>query len=292
MFKLIFTNSKGESVELFSPPYRLIRFDGLGDVSASHSTQKSPYQDGSTLINTTLDERHPEIELKITGRDEIELARNRRRLTAIFSPKLGLGTLKRVAEDGTHQLGAIAEALPFYPDGKGNRGKTFQKALIQLYCPNPFWQDINTTKEEIAIWRCSFEFPLELKEEGIEMGYREPSLIVNILNKGDVATGMRIQIKALATVVNPSLLNVNTREFFKINRIMEAGEIITINTHFQNKRVELNKNGVTSNAFNLIDLQSTFLQLEPGDNLLRYNADDGVDNLEVSIWFTPQYLGV
>lgn len=292
MFKLIFTNSKGESVELFSPPYRLIRFDGLGDVSASHSTQKSPYQDGSTLINTTLDERHPEIELKITGRDEIELARNRRRLTAIFSPKLGLGTLKRVAEDGIHQLGAIAEALPFYPDGKGNRGKTFQKALIQLYCPNPFWQDINTTKEEIAIWRCSFEFPLELKEEGIEMGYREPSLIVNILNKGDVATGMRIQIKALATVVNPSLLNVNTREFFKINRIMEAGEIITINTHFQNKRVELNKNGVTSNAFNLIDLQSTFLQLEPGDNLLRYNADDGVDNLEVSIWFTPQYLGV
>ena len=121
MFKLIFTNSKGESVELFSPPYRLIRFDGLGDVSASHSTQKSPYQDGSTLINTTLDERHPEIELKITGRDEIELARNRRRLTAIFSPKLGLGTLKKVAEDGTHQLGAIAEALPFYPDGKGRK---------------------------------------------------------------------------------------------------------------------------------------------------------------------------
>lgn len=292
MFKLIFTNSKGESVELFSPPYRLIRFDGLGDVSASHSTQKSPYQDGSTLINTTLDERHPEIELKITGRDEIELARNRRRLTAIFSPKLGLGTLKRVAEDGTHQLGAIAEALPFYPDGKGNRGKTFQKALIQLYCPNPFWQDINTTKEEIAIWRPAFEFPLEIVEEGIEMGYREPSLIVNIFNGGDVPCGMRIQFKALATVVNPSLFNVNTREYFKIKKIMEAGEVITVNTHFQNKKVELNKNGVISNAFNWIDFQSTFLQLDPGDNLFRYDADDGIGNLEVSIYFTPAYLGV
>ena len=129
-------------------------------------------------------------------------------------------------------------------------------------------------------------------EEGIEIGYREPSLIVNIYNTGDVACGMKIQFKALATVVNPSLFNVNTREYFKINKTMEAGEIITVTTHFQNKRVELNKNGVVSNAFNWIDLNSTFLQLEPGDNFFRYDADEGIDNLEVSIYYTPQYLGV
>ena len=117
-------------------------------------------------------------------------------------------------------------------------------------------------------------------------------MIVNVLNKGDVATGMRIQFKALATVENPSLFNVNTRDYFKINKIMEAGEVITVNTHFQNKKVELNKNGVISNAFNWIDFQSTFLQLDPGDNLFRYDADEGLGNLEVSIYFNPQYLGV
>ncbi len=292
MFKLIFTNSKGESVELFSPPYRLIRFDGLGDVSASHSTQKSPYQDGSTLINTTLDSRHPEIELKITGRDKTDLARNRRKLTRAFNPKLGEGILKRVSEDGVHKLKAIAESIPYYPDGTGNRSRTSQKALINLYCPNPYWQDADTTKNEIAIWRGSFEFPMELLEEGIEMGYREPSLIVNVFNSGDVPCGMKIQFKALATVVNPSLFNVNTREYFKINKTMEAGEVVTVTTHFQNKRVELNKNGVISNAFNWIDFQSTFLQLDVGDNLLRYDASSGLDNLEVSIYHTPMYLGV
>ena len=164
--------------------------------------------------------------------------------------------------------------------------------IVYLVAPNPYWQDLSQNKAEIAIWRGAFEFPLEIVEEGIEVGFREPSLIVNVLNQGDVACGIKIRFKALATVVNPSLFNVNTREYFKINKTMEAGEVMTVTTHFQNKRVGLNKNGIVSNAFNWIDITSTFLQLDVGANLLRYDADEGLDNLEVSIYYNPQYLGV
>ena len=157
--------------------------------------------------------------------------------------------------------------------------------------PPPFG-DVAKTKAEVAIWRGAFEFPLEIVTGGIEMGFREPSLIVNIENPGDVACGMEIRFKALATVVNPLLFNVNTREFIKINKTLTAGEVLTVTTHFANKRVETYKNGITSNAFNWIDLDSTFLQLTPGDNLLRYDADDGLDNLEVDIYYNPQYVGV
>ena len=73
---------------------------------------------------------------------------------------------------------------------------------------------------------------------------------------------------------------------------MSAGEIITINTAFGEKRVESCLNGITTNAFNYIDFNSTFLQLDIGDNLFRYNADLNIDNLEVSIYYMPQYLGV
>jgi hypothetical protein len=45
-------------------------------------------------------------------------------------------------------------------------------------------------------------------------------------------------------------------------------------------------------VFNYIDLQTTFLQLDIGDNLLRYDAESGLDNLEVAIYFTPKYVGV
>ncbi len=85
--------------------------------------------------------------------------------------------------------------------------------------------------------------------------------------------------------------NVNTQEVLKLNKTMAAGEIITINTEFGNKKVELKANGTITNAFNYIDFQSVFLQLKTGDNLIRYNADSNLEYLEVSIYYTPQYLG-
>ncbi|MFB8985000.1 phage tail family protein, partial [Clostridioides difficile] len=104
---------------------------------------------------------------------------------------------------------------------------------------------------------------------------------------------MKIQFKALATVDNPSLFNVNTREYIKINRTLEAGDLLEITTEFANKRIELVKSNYERiNVFNWIDLDSEFLQLEVGDNLFRYDADVGIDNLEMSIYYNPLYLGV
>ncbi len=73
---------------------------------------------------------------------------------------------------------------------------------------------------------------------------------------------------------------------------MVAGEKVSVTTHFGNKRVESHLNGVTNNAFNFWDLDSTFMQLAVGDNLFRYDTGVNLDNLEVDIFFTPQYLGV
>lgn len=292
MFKLEFKNARDESVELFSHPYLLYRFEGLGDTGVINQTHKSLNQDGATVANTTLDEKFPVVELKITGKNQDELALNRRRLTSVFNPKLGTGRLIRKSIDGEHVLEVIPEAVPFYPDGAGNRGRSYQKALINLRASNPYWRDLAESKSEIATWRGGIEFPISVPVEGFEMGYREPSLIVNVLNDGDVESGIKLEFKALATVVNPSLFNVNTREFFKINRTLQAGETITVTTHYQQKRVESKLSGVTENIFKYIDIESTFLQLDVGDNLFRYDADEGIENLEVSIYHTQKYLGV
>jgi ABC-type lipoprotein release transport system permease subunit len=103
---------------------------------------------------------------------------------------------------------------------------------------------------------------------------------------------MIIEFRALATLENPSLFNVNTQEFAKINKTMEAGEIIRINTHFAEEDVEMEINGVISNAFNYIDEDMTFLKLNQGDNLFRYDAESGLDNLVVNIYRQDRYLGV
>jgi len=290
--KLIYTNEQGLSAEISHLSFFFLNsVDGLGSIKNTIYTSKGILQDGVTVTGENLDVRDITITGSINATDKEEILKYKRKLMKVFNPKID-GTLRYELGDFIKEIDCKVETAPTFPY-TDNRFKTFS---IQLYCANPYWNDISETKEEIAQWIGSFEFDsingLELTSTGIEMGYREQSLIVNVINEGDVECGMRVEFKALASVVNPSILNVNTQEYIKINKTMEAGEVITVTTNYGNKKVQSYLNGVTSNAFNYIDFESTFLQLEVGDNLFRYNADTGIDNLEVSIYYTPKYLGV
>jgi len=286
MPKLTYTNERGQSIVLGdSAPLLVTKMDGIGGVQNTIYRHKTPSQDGTTATGSTLGERELTIEGVILATDQ---AVYRQKLLQTFNPKL-TGILQYKKGLVVKEIGCRAELAPAFPS---DFSKNYQIFLITLLCPNPFWQDIEQIKAEIALWVGDFSFPLEMIEVGAEMGHREPSLIVNTFNPGDVECGMRVELKALATLTNPSILNVDTQEYLKINKTMEAGEVITVTTRFGAKKVENKLNGVTTNAFNYIDLGSTFLQLDVGDNLFRYNADTNIDNLEVSIYYTPQYLGV
>ena len=100
------------------------------------------------------------------------------------------------------------------------RKPIFEQFTVQLSCLNPFWREASETREDIATWIGGFEFPvpkgLEITE-GWEIGYRQPSLIVNVYNSGDVKSGIRIEFRAIGALSDPQLLNVNTQEFIKLN---------------------------------------------------------------------------
>lgn len=218
-----------------------------------------------------------------------EMSGYRSIFSAVFNPKLGEGYLIYKDDTKERKVKCLVSKLPFF----GLTEDTVDDCLISLTACNPYWEELQEIKAEIALWIGSFSFPLEIIESGIEMGYRMPSLIVNVLNEGDSPSGMRIEFKALATLDTPSILNVNDQtQFIRINKTMVAGEVISITTGYGNKRVESTLNGVATNAFAYIDLGSTFMQLDVGDNLLRYDAVNGLDNLVVSIYFVPMYLGV
>jgi hypothetical protein len=72
---------------------------------------------------------------------------------------------------------------------------------------------------------------------------------------------------------------------------MSAGEELRVYTHFAGKRVVQINGGAESNAFQYMDTASTFLQLAPGLNTLRYSAADNMDLLEVTVYYRPLYLG-
>ena len=293
MEKITFINSKGHSVELGNNgPFILTKIEGTGAVDVNIQNSKSPYQDGVSYHGNTLEPRSLSIEIMIIAENIEEMMNYRRKLSNIFNPKLDEGTLIYEIGDIKREIKAISELAPVFPDA-GDFKDTMQPGLIQLYCPNPFWEDLEEGKEEIALWISDWEFPVDIPVEGMEFGHRATTLIKNIINNGDVPCGMRIEFKALATVVNPSIFDFNTREFIKVKRNLLAGEKLIINTSFGNKRVELVKsNGTIENVFHYIDLKSTFIQLDVGDNLIQYDAEEGIDNLEVSIYHKPLYIGV
>jgi hypothetical protein len=113
-----------------------------------------------------------------------------------------------------------------------------------------------------------------------------------LINVGDVPSGCEIVFSALGTVTNPELMNLGTSEFVRVLKTMTAGEEIHIFTHFAGKRVVSITGGSNMNAFSLLDVNSTFLQLDVGTNLLRYDALEGLYMLEVSIISSPAYAGV
>jgi superfamily II DNA/RNA helicase len=112
--------------------------------------------------------------------------------------------------------------------------------------------------------------------------------------KGSIPTGMRIVFKAKGSVSNPKLINVETQEQLLISKDLVAEEEIEINTIIGSKRVRgrIGETSPFTNYFVYKTLDSTWIQLAVGKNLFRYDADEGLDNLEVFVYFQNKFLEV
>lgn len=291
--ELKITNSRDDSI-IFGRHFYLSDDFDLSNLSATINYSEST-ADGSSYQNTKLDNR--EFDISFFIKHEVKeywwIEEKRNEAYKVFNPKCNPFRIDFTTISGEkYYINANLQGSPTFAMTEEESNLYWQDGLLQFSANDPFIYKKDAISVDVATWIGSFEFPLEIPEDGIEMGYRSPSLIVNVLNDGQETTGMMIRFRALGTLTNPSLFNVNTREELKINITMQGGDIIEISTYSRRKTIKLIRNGVETNIFDNLDLSSKFLQLDVGDNLFRYNADNGLDNLEVSINFTPRLLGV
>jgi len=289
--KLTYTNSRGESIELSTQSLYHVNVStdvtGISDIQNEIYGTSSMGQHGETFISQKINSRDIDITGVINRTDKDNMLTLRRAMQKILNPELN-ATLTYIYGDFIKVIDVKVDNAPVF-----KRGKVLEQFTVQFSCPSPFWRDQQETKKDIASWIGSFYFPLEIPiNEGMQFGYREPNVIVDVYNEGDVATGMRVAFKAIGTVVNPLLLNINTGEFIQVNATLTAGDTVTVNTEYGNKGAKLSSGGITTDYFRYIDVDSTFMQLAIGDNVFRYNASSGLDQLEVSIYYSPKYLGV
>lgn len=283
--ELTYTNDDGLYVTMNQiRPFFISKLDGTGDMTGIHNMFKAPEQDGEFYIGTTMDTRNITIEGNIIGYNDNDAYRLRRQLMRVFTPKTQGTFVYR-----NRKIRCIVDTFRLTVPTR-QKLPTF---FISLLCPFPYFTDLSVVRKELAVWVKAFHFILEIPTGiGTEFGIRQPSQIIELANNGDAPCGCEIIFHALGAVENPELLNVDTMEYIKINRMMVGGEKIHVYTHFSGKRIVSVQNNVTTNIFPDLDVSSTFLQIKQGISRMRYDAESGLDLLEVSIIFSQNYLGV
>ena len=267
-------------------PYWLNSADGIDTIENSIYTAKGVAQDGESFVSQTLGTR----EITISGQLFRDIAASRESLLRAMNPKeAGKLIIER---------GSIKRYIPCYIRNTPAFGSGLFPAFeISFLCPSPFWREGSGDNEnyaDVLKWEDCLEWPndeLELTDEGFYIEKRTDDTVVNVHNNGVVDTGITIVFKAAAAVVNPSIENTTTGEKLSLTYTMKEGDEIRVKTGYGEKAATLIRDGVSTNVFNAIDLESDWLQLHPGDNLITYSADD-TSGLTVTIYYDSYYLGV
>lgn len=279
-------------LDVSKTPYYILDTVNWGQVESNHHSYKYVNQVGVFVTGTTLETRDVSITGWVIAKTESQMDERKRMLNRFINPQqLMKLTYKQ------YDLEFLPNTSVKYGITLVENNEVMCKFKIDGLSPDPLFKDSIESKVSAATTVGKFHFPLiinktQQRPPQIMFGLRQPSLIVNIYNSGAIRVGMKIVFKATSTIVNPSLINVITQEFFKIDKTMQAGEMVTISTTTGEKKVTGFFNGIEQNYFKYRDLDSSWLQLEVGDNIFRYDAEENIDGLEVYIYFYNRYLEV
>ncbi len=286
---LVYTNENGEALTFsHASAFSTQDVTGLTDVRSTLYTIHSMGQDGDSYIASRIEGREIDLAGSIRERDPIKARELRRKLARVLNPKLD-GVLSYQYGDFLRVIGCRAVSSPVVTKKPQD---IYHKFAVTLSCLNPFWREASERRTGVAAWVGTLEFPVRLPAAGMSMGYRQPSVIVNVFNGGDVESGIRAEMSAVDTVVNPKILNVATGEFIRFVITLSVGDTLAFSTGYADKWATYTHDGAEDDALQYLDIDSTFLALEPGDNLIKYEADAGVDNLEIVVYHSNRYLGV
>lgn len=285
-------NSEELILDMVSTPEYVLKSVDWGTIKGTHRTYKYVNQVGVTISGTSLETRPVSIEGWIVASSPIRMNILKNKLNSFVNPQDAIDLYY-----DKYMIRFIPDETVKYAIDNSENNDAFCKFIITGTCPNPLFTNADENISIFAITEPKFHFPLviseALTEKGIIFGKRTDSLIANIFNEGAVTSGMRIVFKASGTVVNPKLINVNTQENFILNKTLIAEEEVEINTNIGEKSIK-GKIGSSaySNYYMYKDIDSSWLQLDVGDNLFRYDADDGLENLEIFVYYYNKFLEV
>lgn len=249
---------------------RLLQLEGIGPVSMSPYSVKSPGQAGDTLSDIITQPRVITLQGLIQESTHALAWTARAAVARAFAVEpLGvngtmvLGTLQ-IERDGspTYEIACIARSVSFIR----SRGSIASQGIdIELLAPTPWWKELTDVDTVFA-----------------------SASTASITNGGDVSTPILATFTGAFTQV--ILTNDTYSEGFTIDSALGGADSLDVNTAFGGKTIELVTGGVGVSEMANLDAAASFLWLlRPGSNSITFaNTGGGA----VTVSHRNQFSGI
>lgn len=260
---------------------KLINIEGISSSEYSVDIVNNAQFDGGSVKSKRVESRLITITAEYSSTEDTET--RRQNLIRFLNPYL-TGKLY-VNYSGVKRV--INYEVAGFKDSRENLYDPL-KFIINLICPNPFFKDEREFSKNMAGKINSITVPFNIPARGMIMSAKVLRQEATIINNGDKDTGLIISFIAKGEVSNPKIENLTTGKFLRIVVDLMPGDILTINTNKGTKRIELNGKNISQK----MDRSSSFIDMQVGENVLKYSADKGYTNLNVYPKWTAEFFGV
>lgn len=287
----------------------LYQDDGLdwGNVPATHNTYNYPGQIGDTISSTKINNRDISIkgyvyyiltdeERSVYGRDERDayaynkIKSKKKKLNDLINPN---HTIRITV--GNYYIEGKPSASPQYGVGYEENNIYFCSFLINIFCANPMFKKVTESKTILSGDTGTFHFPFIIQDDmNYIMGIRTNYLIIVVENEGNATIGGQIHLTAKGEVKNPKIENVITGEYIRINKTLQAGEQVIIDTtDGPNKGVSGIYQGVYRDYLQYWDFTNTYIKFDAGSVILGYSTENDSELLlDVVVDINPEKFGL
>jgi hypothetical protein len=282
MLEIKVKNDNGEMLNLStSSNYTLYNVTGITPLQMNINTSVNATSDGSTVNSVRANNRN--IVLYVAMRGNVEASRLN--LYKYFPPKKQISIYCK-----TDNRDVCIEGITELIDVKLFSNQ--QVAQISIICAQPYFKDVHELITSFSQIDSLFSFPFSIDSNGMELSIIGNDVRKNIINAGEVDTGMIMEIFAVGTVVKPIIYDVLNRTHIKLDFTMETNDIIRINTYSGSKSITLIRDGVESNIISHLVYGSKWLVLNGGDNVFTFDAENGVSNIRLTFRTLALYGGI
>lgn len=271
-----YVNAIGDEIVFdYAGGFLINKPSGIDTLSINLSQAQGINQTGATIQSTNIQPRPVNITGFMVGDMQ---TRNKDKLLSVIRPDIGG---KLYADD--YYLNVYPTATPTI-EAKNKLAK-FQLSLLAAY---PYWCKDDSASATLSGIQKLFKFPWNISKP-YRFGQLMETQFMNVPNRGQVPVPFTATFSASGDVSNPKITNATTLKFIQINKSMVSGEKLVIEITHDRTYVTSSIDGDCRGA---LSLSSNLFRLDVGDNVLKPEASSGLENLQVSIDFATEIVGI